>query len=226
MRSDEDLTLVFSLSSPGWVQGGVNGSGGLLLDTIATGNVSLVRERVEVGGWKEVCNPMFNPLNGGTTLACSDKSMLWRVPKSPSALDPAFDVVRGPFLVFSPPPLPPPPTFVGEKAVAPTPPPLPPVEGARLLVRCALEGGHFLAVTPASVTPNATSVACGEVVEGGRLEEVVGWVAGKRGGGWESGLTRCFSHGNGGFWYHTVRLGPLGGCAEGDVVQEVLGFVI
>lgn len=88
------------------------------------------------------------------------------------------------------------------------------VPQARAVVRCAdARGRHFLA---------AQDCAGGA----GTPEEVVGYAAGERTGGWASALARCWCAAEGGFFYHTVHAGPTAACAVGDEAGAELGFVI
>jgi hypothetical protein len=188
-RADESFTLVYSFDAP-WRAPGRGG------DAVATSDAAEARS-LAAAGWREVCAATTTMrADGAPTLACTNTTLRWLQPADGSSHDPAYSVLRGPFLLYA--------HASGAN-----------VSGAVPIVRCVVGGDpprHFLDSSP----------AC----EGGAAETVIGYAAGARSGGFASALSRCWSADGGGMWYHSLRGSPFGDCAEGDTLQAVLGYVI
>lgn len=206
LRPNETFSMAYSLDSPG--RASLTAP-----DSVVTSDASLAGA-LEAEGWTQVCSADPTPFGGGTTLACADRSLLWRQPAQPiSSFDPAFAIIRGPFMLFA--------NATGSA-----------VPGSVPIVRCSVPSSSS---APANATHHFldSSSACA----GGRgvPEETIGFAAGSRSGGWASALARCYSPAppaesvggsGGGSWYHTVHAGPFGVCAAGDELEATLGWVV
>ena len=206
LRPNETFAVAFSLDSPGRASLAAP-------DSVVTSDASLAGS-LQAAGWTQVCSPDPTPFGGGTTLACADRSLLWRQPAHPtSSFDPAFAVIRGPFMLFA--------NSTGSSVPDSVP-----------IVRCAAPPSSS---GPGNVTRHFLDSSSACAGERGVPEETIGYAAGSRSGGWASALARCYSAApasqsgggsGGGSWYHTVHAGPFGVCAAEHELEATLGWVI